>query len=73
MRDSHLGLRIVPFTSGEARLVPEVRRAARRERQRLSLADCCCLATVSTWTCRSRAAIKPGESLRLGIDVHPIR
>jgi ribonuclease VapC len=68
-----LGLRIVPFTSGEARLVPEVRRAARRERQRLSLADCCCLATGVHLDLPVVGGDQAWESLRLGIDVHPIR
>lgn len=68
-----LGLRVISFTDGEARLVPEIRRAARRERQRLSLADCCCLATGVRLNLPVVGGDHAWESLRLGVDVHPIR
>jgi ribonuclease VapC len=68
-----LGLRFVSFTSGEARLVPEVRRAARRGGQRLSLADCCCLATGLHLDLPVVGGDQAWESLRLGVEVHPIR
>ena len=68
-----LGLRVVSFTDGDARLVPEIRRAARRERQRLSLADCCCLATAVRLNLPVVGGDQAWESLQLGVDVHPIR
>lgn len=68
-----LGLRVVSFTDGDARLVPEIRRAARRERQRLSLADCCCLATGVRLNLPVVGGDQAWESLQLGVDVHPIR
>jgi ribonuclease VapC len=68
-----LGLRLVSFTDGDARLVPEIRSAARRARQRLSLADCCCLATGVRLKLPVLGGDRAWESLRLGIDVHPIR
>ncbi len=40
-----LGVRIEPFTPVDALAVMLLRRAARRQKLRLSLADCCCLAT----------------------------
>ena len=68
-----LGLRVVSFTDGDARLVPEIRRAARRDRQRLSLADCCCLATGVRLNLPVVGGDQAWESLQLGVDVHPIR
>ena len=68
-----LGLRVVSFKDGDARLVPEIRRAARRERQRLSLADCCCLATGVRLNLPVVGGDQAWESLQLGVDVHPIR
>jgi len=68
-----LGLRLVSFTDGDARLVPEIRRAARRERQRLSLADCCCLAMGVRLNLPVVGGDQAWESLQLGVDVHPIR
>ena len=68
-----LGLRVVSFTDGDARLVPEIRRSARRERQRLSLADCCCLATGVRLNLPVVGGDQAWESLQLGVDVHPIR
>ncbi|HTE66823.1 MAG TPA: PIN domain-containing protein [Candidatus Binatia bacterium] len=68
-----LGLRVVSFTDGDARLVPEIRRAARRERQRLSLADCCCLAMGVRLNLPVVGGDQAWESLQLGVDVHPIR
>lgn len=68
-----LGLRVVSFTDGDARLVPEIRRAARRERQRLSLGDCCCLATGVRLNLPVVGGDQAWESLQLGVDVHPIR
>jgi ribonuclease VapC len=68
-----LGLRVVPFTDGDARLVPEIRRTARREGTRLSLADCCCLATGVHLNLPVVGGDQAWESLRLGVDIHPIR
>jgi ribonuclease VapC len=68
-----LGLRVVSFTDGDARLVPEIRRAARREGQRLSLADCCCLATGVRLNLPVVGGDQAWESLQLEVDVHPIR
>jgi ribonuclease VapC len=68
-----LGLRVVSFTDGDARLVPEIRRAARRERQRLSLADCGCLAPGVRLNLPVVGGDQAWESLQLGVDVHPIR
>jgi ribonuclease VapC len=68
-----LGLRVVPFTEGDARLVPEIRRTARREGARLSLADCCCLATGVHLNLPVVGGDQAWESLRLGVDIHPIR
>jgi ribonuclease VapC len=68
-----LGLRIVPFTDGEARLVPGIRHAARRQGRRLSLADCCCLATGVYLNLPVVGGDRAWEPLRLGINIHPIR
>jgi ribonuclease VapC len=68
-----LGLRVVAFTDEDTRLVQEVRRAARRERQPLALADCCCLATGLHLKVPVVGGDHAWEYLRLGIDVHPIR
>jgi PIN domain nuclease of toxin-antitoxin system len=68
-----LGLRVVVFTDEDATLVQEVRRAAQRERQRLALADCCCLATGLRLNLPVVGGDQAWERLRLGIDVHPIR
>jgi ribonuclease VapC len=68
-----LGLRVVAFTDEDAVLVPEVRRAARRERQRLALADCCCLATGLRLKLPVVGGDQAWERLRLGVEVHPIR
>lgn len=80
MRSEHLqrdlealGLRVVAFTDEDADLVREVRRAARRERQRLALADCCCLATGLRLNLPVVGGDHAWERLLLGVDVHPIR
>jgi len=68
-----LGLCVVAFIDEDAGLVSEVRRAAQRERQRLALADCCCLATGLRLNLPVVGGDQAWERLRLGIDVHPIR
>jgi ribonuclease VapC len=68
-----LGLRVVAFTDEDARLVQEVRRAARRERQRLALAEGCCLATGLRLNLPVVGGDQAWERLRLGVDVHPMR
>jgi ribonuclease VapC len=68
-----LGLRMVPFTDGEARLVPDIRSAARRGGRRLSLADCCCLATGVHLNLPVVSSDRAWESLRLGVDIRLIR
>jgi ribonuclease VapC len=68
-----LGLRVVPFTAGEARLVPEIRGVARRGGRRLSLADLCCLATGVRLNLPVVSSDRAWESLRLGIDIRLIR
>lgn len=68
-----LGLRVVAFIDEDADLVREVRRAARRERQSLALADCCCLATGLRLNLPVVGGDQAWERLQLGIDVHPIR
>jgi ribonuclease VapC len=68
-----LGVRIVPFTAEDAHLATEVRRTARRQGRRLSLADCCCLATGVRLNLPVVGGDQAWEALRLGIDVHPLR
>jgi ribonuclease VapC len=68
-----LGVQVVPFTDEDARLLVEVRRAARRQGLRLSLADCCCLATGVRLNLPVVGADQAWEALRLGIEVVPLR
>jgi PIN domain nuclease of toxin-antitoxin system len=68
-----LGLHLVPFTVEDARLVEEVRRTGRRQQLRLSLADCCCLAVGIRMNLPVVGGDQAWESLRLGIEVHPLR
>ena len=68
-----LGVRVVPFTDEDARLLVEVRRVARRQRLRLSLADCCCLATGVRLNLPVVGADQAWEALRLGVEVVPLR
>jgi ribonuclease VapC len=68
-----LGVRVVPFLDEDARLLVEVRRTARRQGVRLSLADCCCLATGIRLDLPVVGADQAWESLRLGVEVLPLR
>lgn len=68
-----LGVRIVPFGDEDAGLVVEVRRAARRQSARLSLADCCCLATGIRLDLPVVSGDQTWEALRLGVEVLPLR
>jgi ribonuclease VapC len=68
-----LGLQLVPFTGEDAQLVQEVRRTARGQGQRLSLADCCCLATGLRLNVPVVTGDQTWEALRIGIEVHPLR
>ena len=66
-------VRVEPFGAADARLVEEVRRVARRRAVRLSLADCCCLATGIRLDLPVVGGDEAWRGLRLGIDVHPFR
>jgi ribonuclease VapC len=68
-----LGVRVVPFTHEDARLLVEVRRVARQQGLRLSLADCCCLATGVRLNLPVVAADQAWESLQVGVEVVPFR
>jgi ribonuclease VapC len=68
-----LGVRVVPFVDEDARLLVEVRRGARRQGVRLSLADCCCLATGLRLDVPVVGGDQAWESLRLGVEVIPMR
>ena len=68
-----LGVRVEPFGASDAHLVEEVRRVGRRNAVRLSLADCCCLATGIRLNLPVVGGDEAWRGLRLGIDVHPIR
>jgi PIN domain nuclease of toxin-antitoxin system len=65
-------MRVVPFVDEDARLLVEVRRTARRQGLRLSLADCCCLAT-GVRLDLPVVGDQAWESLRIGVDVVPLR
>jgi ribonuclease VapC len=67
-----LEVRVVLFVDEDARLLVEVRRTARRQGLRLSLADCCCLATGVRLDLPVVA--DPGVGvLRIGVGVVPLR
>jgi ribonuclease VapC len=68
-----LGVRVLPFVDEDARLLVEVRRGARRQGVRLSLADCCCLATGRRLDLPVVGADRAWESLRVGVEVLPLR
>jgi ribonuclease VapC len=68
-----LGVHLEPFGASDAHLVEEVRRAGRRSGVRLSLADCCCLATGIRLDLPVVGGDEAWRNLRLGIDVHPFR
>jgi ribonuclease VapC len=68
-----LGIRIVPFTDEDAKLVREVRGTARRQGGRISFADCCCLATGLRLNLPVVGGDQTWEALRLGIEIHPLR
>jgi ribonuclease VapC len=68
-----LGLAVEPFTAKDAHLVEEVRRVARRSGTRLSLADCCCLATGIRLNLPVVGGDHAWETLGLGVDIRPFR
>jgi ribonuclease VapC len=68
-----LGVEIVPFLTEDARLLVEVRRTARRQGVRLSLADCCCLAAGIRLNLPVVGGDQAWESLRVGVEVIPLR
>ena len=68
-----LGVQVVPFIDEDARLLVEVRRTARRQGVRLSLADCCCLATGVRCNLPVVGGDQVWESLPLGVEVLPLR
>ena len=67
------GVTVEPFTDEDARRVEEIRRAARRESIRLSLADCCCLATAVRLDLPAVCGDQAWELLRPGVEIHPFR
>jgi ribonuclease VapC len=67
-----LGLQMVSFTDQDARLVQEVRGADRRARARISFAACCCLATGLRMNLPVVGGDQVWETLRLGVEVHPL-
>jgi PIN domain nuclease of toxin-antitoxin system len=68
-----LGVQVAPFLDEDAHLLVEVRRAARRQGARLSLADCCCIATGLRLGLPVVGADRVWDSLRLGVEVIPLR
>jgi PIN domain nuclease of toxin-antitoxin system len=68
-----LGVRVVPFIDEDAHVLVEVRRAACRQGTRLSLADCCCLATGISLNLPMVRSDQAWESLRLGVEVARLR
>jgi ribonuclease VapC len=68
-----LGVQVVPFLDEDARLLVEIRRTARRQSVRLSLADCCCLATGARLNLPVVGGDQAWESLRVGVEVVPLR
>jgi ribonuclease VapC len=68
-----LGVQVVPFVNEDARLLVEVRRTARLQGVRLSLADCCCLATGLRLNLPVVGGDQAWESLQVGVEVVPLR
>ena len=68
-----LGVQVAPFLGEDARRLVEVRRTARRQGTRLSLADCCCLATGIRLGLPVVGADQVWTSLRLGVEIIPLR
>jgi PIN domain nuclease of toxin-antitoxin system len=68
-----LGVQVASFLDEDARVLVEVRRTARRQGARLSLADCCCLATGIRLGLPVVGADRVWESLQLGVEVIPLR
>ena len=68
-----LGVEVVPFLDEDARLLVEVCRTAGRQGVRLSLADCCCLATGVRLNLPVVGGDQTWESLRPGVEVLPLR
>lgn len=68
-----IGVRMERFGADDAHRVEEVRRAGRRQGVRLSLADCCCLATGIRLALPVVGGDEAWRTLPLGLEVHPIR
>jgi PIN domain nuclease of toxin-antitoxin system len=68
-----LGLQVAPFLDEDARLLVEVRRTARRQGARLSLADCSRIATRLRLGLPVVGADQVWDSLRQGIEVISLR
>ena len=67
------GVTIAPFTAEDAALVREIRAEALRRRFRLSLADCCCLATGVRLNLPVVGGDQAWEALDLPVEVRPFR
>jgi PIN domain nuclease of toxin-antitoxin system len=68
-----LGVAVEPFTAADARIVKDVRRVGRRARTRVSLGDCCCLATGVRMNLPVIASDRAWERLNLAIEIRPFR
>ncbi len=68
-----LGVGIEPFGSRDSHLAIEVRKTARLAGTRLSLGDCCCLATGIRMDLPVITGDQAWEPLELGIEIHSIR
>lgn len=66
------GVVVVPFTAEDASLVPKLRRAERREKLTLMLADCCCLSAAVKLGLPVVGGDKRWEALGFGLEVRPI-
>jgi PIN domain nuclease of toxin-antitoxin system len=68
-----LGVHMEPFTPADADVVMILRRASRRQNLRLSLADCCCLATADRLNLPVVGGDKAWEVLDTHLRVEPFR
>jgi len=68
-----LGVQMESFTPVDAHAVMRLRRAARRQKLRLSLADCCCLATAERLNLPVVGADKSWEILNTRLRIEPFR
>jgi PIN domain nuclease of toxin-antitoxin system len=67
------GVTLEPFTVEDARLVEEIKRAARVRGVGLSLGDSCCLATALRLHVAAVGADQAWEALDLAVDIRPFR